>query len=70
MVAGTAQLLHFRLEPGHAVDVAIANGLADRGCIGGFVMLRGGTCDPFQVRHAGRIAGRPSCGVVQRHLCA
>ena len=48
VVAGTARTVAVRLEPGHAVDVAIANGLADRGCIGGFVMLRGGTCDPFR----------------------
>jgi predicted DNA-binding protein with PD1-like motif len=48
VVTGRAVPLRFVLEPGHAVDVAIAKGFADRGCIGGFVMLRDGTCDPFR----------------------
>jgi predicted DNA-binding protein with PD1-like motif len=48
VVTGRAVPLRFVLEPGDAVDVAIAKGFADRGCIGGFVMLRGGTCDPFR----------------------
>ena len=47
-VAGTPVPLRFVLEPGDTVDTAIARGFAAAGCIGGFVMLRGGQCDPFR----------------------
>ena len=47
-VAGTPVPLRFVLEPGDAVDTAIARGFAAAGCIGGFVTLRGGQCDPFR----------------------
>jgi predicted DNA-binding protein with PD1-like motif len=40
--------LHFVLEPGRAVDEAIAEGFAGADCIGGFVELRGGRCNPFK----------------------
>ncbi len=46
--AGMPVRLHFVLEPGHSVDAAIARGFAASGCIGGFVMLRGGQCEPFR----------------------
>jgi predicted DNA-binding protein with PD1-like motif len=36
------------LEPGHSVDAAIARGFAASGCIGGFVTLQGGQCEPFR----------------------
>ncbi len=47
-VAGTPVPLRFVLEPGDTVDTAIAQGFAAAGCIGGFVTLRGGQCDPFR----------------------
>ena len=47
-VAGAAVPLHFTLEPGQAVDAAIAKGFAESGCAGGFVELKGGRCEPFQ----------------------
>jgi predicted DNA-binding protein with PD1-like motif len=47
-VAGTPVPLRFVLEPGDTVDTAIAQGFAAAGCIGGFVTLRGGRCDPFR----------------------
>jgi predicted DNA-binding protein with PD1-like motif len=47
-VAGASVLLHFVLEPGDAVDKAIAKGFAASGCIGGFVAFRGGRCEPFR----------------------
>jgi predicted DNA-binding protein with PD1-like motif len=40
--------LRFELEPGQSVDAAIAKGFAASGCIGGFVTLRGGQCEPFR----------------------
>ena len=40
--------LRFALEPGDAVEEAIARGLAASGCAGGFVYLRGGRCEPFR----------------------
>jgi predicted DNA-binding protein with PD1-like motif len=46
-VAGAPVPLRFVLEPGRAVDAAIAAGLAASGCIGGFVVFRGGRCEPF-----------------------
>jgi predicted DNA-binding protein with PD1-like motif len=47
-IAGSAVPLHFTLEPGQAVDAAIAKGFANSGCTGGFVEFDGGRCDPFQ----------------------
>ncbi|MBQ0821999.1 DNA-binding protein [Microvirga sp. HBU67558] len=47
-VPGSAVPLRFTLEPGQAVDAAIAKGFADAGCGGGFVEFRGGRCEPFQ----------------------
>lgn len=40
--------LHFVLEPGRAIDEAIAEGFARANCVGGFAVLRGGRCDPFK----------------------
>lgn len=45
---GLSVPLRFTLEPGNAVDVAIAKGLAASGCRGGFVSLKGGRCEPFR----------------------
>src|SRR5919107_443141 len=47
-VAGTPVPLRFVLAPGNTVDSAIAQGFAAVGCVGGYVTLRGGTCDPFR----------------------
>jgi predicted DNA-binding protein with PD1-like motif len=47
-IAGVAVPLQFALEPGQAVDAAIAKGFADHGCAGGFVEFKGGRCEPFQ----------------------
>ncbi len=47
-IVGSAVPLQFTLEPGQAVDAAIAKGFADAGCAGGFVEFRGGRCEPFQ----------------------
>lgn len=47
-VAGSAVPLRFMLEPGLAVDEAIASCMRDAGCIGGFVEFRGGRCEPFR----------------------
>jgi predicted DNA-binding protein with PD1-like motif len=47
-IAGRAVPLQFTLEPGLAVDTAIAKGFADFGCTGGFVDFKGGRCEPFQ----------------------
>jgi predicted DNA-binding protein with PD1-like motif len=47
-VAGSAVPLRFVLEPGDAVDQAIAKGFAASGCSGGFVAFRGGLCEPFR----------------------
>ncbi|MBB3018156.1 putative DNA-binding protein with PD1-like motif [Microvirga lupini] len=47
-IAGSAVPLRFVLEPGLAVDAAIAAGLTRAGCIGGFVEFRGGRCEPFR----------------------
>jgi len=47
-VGGAAVPLQFTLEPGQAVDAAIAKGFEGAGCAGGFVELRGGRCEPFQ----------------------
>ena len=47
-VAGSAVPLQFTLEPGQAVDAAIAKGFASFGCTGGFVEFKGGICEPFQ----------------------
>lgn len=47
-VTGTPVPLRFVLAPGNTVDSAIAQGFAAAGCVGGYVTLRGGTCDPFR----------------------
>lgn len=47
-VAGTPVPLRFVLEPGDAVDQAIAKGFAASGCSGGFVAFQGGLCEPFR----------------------
>jgi predicted DNA-binding protein with PD1-like motif len=47
-VAGVPIRLRFVLEPGHSVDAAIARGFAASGCVGGFVTLMGGRCEPFR----------------------
>jgi predicted DNA-binding protein with PD1-like motif len=47
-VAGMPVRLHFVLEPGYSVDMGIAKGFAASGCIGGFVTLQGGQCEPFR----------------------
>ncbi|QRM27274.1 PPC domain-containing DNA-binding protein [Microvirga sp. VF16] len=47
-IAGSSIPLKFTLEPGHPVDVAIARGFSDFGCVGGFVEFNGGRCEPFQ----------------------
>ena len=47
-VAGVPVRLQFVLEPGHSIAAAIAKGFAASGCIGGFVTLRGGQCEPFR----------------------
>ncbi|WP_457094274.1 PCC domain-containing protein [Microvirga sp. P5_D2] len=47
-VAGAPVQLRFALEPGYTVDAAIAKGFADAGCLGGFVTLWGGKCEPFR----------------------
>ena len=47
-VAGMPVRLRFELEPGQSVEAAIARGFAASGCIGGFVTLRGGQCEPFR----------------------
>jgi predicted DNA-binding protein with PD1-like motif len=46
--AGGPVPLRFVLEPGYSVDAAIARGFEASGCIGGFVTLRGGQCEPFR----------------------
>ncbi len=47
-VAGAPVPLRFVLEPGNAVDVAIAKGFAASGCTGGIVAFEGGRFEPFQ----------------------
>jgi predicted DNA-binding protein with PD1-like motif len=47
-VAGSAVPLRFVLEPGLMVDEAVAAGMKTAGCIGGFVALRSGHCEPFR----------------------
>jgi predicted DNA-binding protein with PD1-like motif len=47
-VAGSPVPLRFALDPGDAVDQAIAKGFAAAGCSGGFVAFRGGVCEPFR----------------------
>ncbi|MEE1612185.1 PCC domain-containing protein [Microvirga sp. CF3016] len=48
VVAGEVIPLQFTLEPGQAVDAAIAKGFAEFGCVGGFVEFKGGRCEPFE----------------------
>ncbi|MBF9197299.1 PCC domain-containing protein [Microvirga terrestris] len=47
-VPGTAVPIRFVLEPGLTVDEAVAAGMREAGCIGGFVEFRGGRCEPFR----------------------
>jgi predicted DNA-binding protein with PD1-like motif len=47
-VAGVPVPLRFVLEPGDAVDAAIAKGFAASGCVGGIVAFHGGRFEPFQ----------------------
>ena len=47
-VTGSAVPLRFVLEPGLTVDEAVAAGMRNAGCIGGFVEFRGGRCEPFR----------------------
>lgn len=47
-IAGAPVPLRFVLEPGDAVDAAIAKGFAASGCIGGIVAFQGGRFEPFQ----------------------
>ena len=47
-ITGDPVPLEFTLEPGWAVDAAIARGFDDLGCAGGYVEFRGGRCEPFQ----------------------
>jgi len=47
-VVGSAVPLRFVLEPGLAIDEAVASGMRSAGCIGGFVEFRGGRCEPFR----------------------
>ncbi len=47
-VAGVPVPLRFMLEPGYAVDAALAKGFAASDCLGGFVSLQGGRCEPFR----------------------
>ncbi len=47
-VAGEAMPIRFVLEPGLTVDEAVAAGMRESGCIGGFVEFRGGRCEPFR----------------------
>jgi hypothetical protein len=47
-VSGAAVHVRFVLEPGLSVDEAVAAGMREAGCIGGFVEFCGGRCDPFR----------------------
>jgi predicted DNA-binding protein with PD1-like motif len=47
-VPGEAMPIRFVLEPGLTVDEAVAAGMRESGCIGGFVEFRGGRCEPFR----------------------
>ena len=47
-VPGAAVPIRFSLEPGLTVDEAVAAGMSEAGCIGGFVEFRGGRCEPFR----------------------
>ena len=47
-VPGAAVPIHFLLEPGLTVDEAVAAGMREAGCIGGFVKFQGGRCEPFR----------------------
>ncbi len=47
-VSGLPVRLRFTLEPGCAVDEAIAKGFEEAGCLGGFVLLQGGRFEPFK----------------------
>ncbi|MEE1658250.1 DUF296 domain-containing protein [Microvirga sp. CF3062] len=47
-IAGSAVPLRFVLEPGLAIDEAVAAGMRRAGCLGGFVEFRGGRCEPFR----------------------
>ena len=45
---GAAVPLRFVLKPGLTVDEAVAAGMREAGCMGGFVEFRGGRCEPFR----------------------
>jgi len=47
-VAGVAVPLRFTLEPGFTIDEAIAKGFEEAHCLGGFLALGGGQCEPFR----------------------
>ncbi|MBJ6123781.1 PCC domain-containing protein [Microvirga splendida] len=47
-VPGAAVPLRFVLTPGLTIDEAVAAGMREAGCIGGFVEFRGGRCEPFR----------------------
>ena len=46
-VAGSGIPLRFVLQPGRTVDEAVAEGMRAAGCVGGFVTLQGGRCEPL-----------------------
>jgi predicted DNA-binding protein with PD1-like motif len=47
-VTGSAVPIRYVLEPGLTVDEAVAAGMRNAGCLGGFVEFRGGLCEPFR----------------------
>lgn len=47
-VSGTAVPIRMVLTPGLTVEEAVAAGMREAGCIGGFVEFRGGRCEPFR----------------------
>lgn len=47
-VPGAAMPIRFVLEPGLTIDEAVAAGMREAGCIGGFVEFRGGRSEPFR----------------------
>lgn len=47
-VSGSPVPLRFTLEPGRAVDEAVAKGFAAAGCAGGIVFFQGGRFEPFR----------------------
>ncbi len=80
-VAGVPVALKFTLEPGDAVDDALAKGFSNAGCEGGFVMLDHGRFDPFRyvmpalssdASHAAWYSAtfEPAGSVLMRKACA